>query len=299
MYFYKIYGLNVASYKRLYGIPEVNLNLENISVEILQASLEHLSDELKSENKWIKTSPSKTFFKVSKLGMYCIENGNKILIDTPNANNNALDGFILGLAFCLLLSQKNQIALHGASVLLNDNKSIIIVGRSGAGKSTLTSNFVSKGFKFLCDDISVISKDKDQYYIESGFPYRKIRSDAMENLNYSKDKFESIGESGKKYAIIDTSNFCANKVPITYLCEITVSDNENSDVSIEEIFSFDKMNLITRHIFGSHIFFRNGIDKTYADKLVDVSSKIRCFKLTRARNKFSVDKQIDLITSLL
>lgn len=287
--------MNISSYKKLYNIPEINLGENKICTQILPSSLTDLSKELDKDGYWITASKNKTFFKIKDMGTYLIQDGNKIFVDAPYKDHPNVDALILGLSCGLLMSQRKQIALHGSAIRLNDDKCLVLVGESGSGKSSLTSAFISRGYKFLSDDVSAISKFKNTNYVESSFPCRKICSDAMTKLNYNKNDFKLVDEDRQKYIVVDNSNFHNTKIKLAYLCEIVVSDDENSKVCIEEISSFEKINLITKHLCSAYIFLNIKIDQDYFEKILDIAKNTKCFKITRPKNKFSVYEQIDLI----
>lgn len=56
------------------------------------------------------------------------------------------------------------INLHGTAVLI-DNLGVLICGESGSGKTDLALELVSRGHKFIADDVVVIKKTEDNQLI--------------------------------------------------------------------------------------------------------------------------------------
>jgi hypothetical protein len=67
----------------------------------------------------------------------------------------------------LIFDLDRAVALHGASVLANDNKIVLIAGPTGAGKSTLAAWLAENGMDYLSDEI-VLLGDKGRLW-----PFRR------------------------------------------------------------------------------------------------------------------------------
>ena len=90
--------------------------------------------------------------------------------------------YFLGPVLGCLLRLRRQICLH-ASVVAVGNSAIAIIGTKGAGKSTTTAALACyQKLSILSDDIAVISKVKDQYFVQSGYPCLRLWPATIECL---------------------------------------------------------------------------------------------------------------------
>lgn len=292
MYYYKIYGLNVKSEKKIDELVESN-NTLNIDVEIKvdkipKEKLKYLKDDI-----WLYVSKDISVFRIDNHVTYLIEDGNKITIEEKEGSDLQLvKTFLLGTSFGLLLKQRNIIAIHGGAILIN-NKAVIFTGNSGVGKSTITNAFRLNNFKFLADDVSVIEINENKVIVNPAYPQQKICRDVMEKMGYNISNFELIDEGRGKYVIPAKESFTYSSKELGAICEIEVSDYD--DVYMEEVLGIEKIKLIMKSIYRSEIFFNIGVEKEYLKKMVELAKSIEVYKILRPKNKFSVDDQIKLI----
>ena len=166
MYSYNVYGLNVqseiefpellSSNCKEYKYTDVNISYGRLSKEIAEEIEMGKLCSLNKETMW---------FYINDVAKYYIHSGNIIIVEPfNNADNHDVKAFLLGSAFGMLLIQKNIVAIHGGTIVV-DGQAIIITGEQGAGKSTLTSALREKGYFFMADDVSVIGKRKDTKHI--------------------------------------------------------------------------------------------------------------------------------------
>lgn len=292
MYYYKIYGLNVSSEKKINELVKLD-NISNIDVEIKMDKIPKEKLKYFKKNSWLYVSKDISIFRIDNQGTYLIENGNKITIEEAvGCDFQLIKAYLLGTSFGLLLKQRNIIAIHGSSILIN-NKAVIFTGESGAGKSTITTTFRKNGFKFLSDDVSAIEINEDKIIVNPAYPQQKICRDVMERMDYNLNDFKQIDECREKYIVPAKESFTYSSKELIVICEIEESYFDN--VSIEEVVEGDKIKLIMKNIYRNEIFFRIGIEKEYFKKVIELAKNIKVYKIFRPRNKFSVNDQIRLI----
>lgn len=298
-FYYRVYGLNLES--EVY-IPEFTV-IKNPSKENIDTTIKYksVSKEIK-EN--IKNGKKNSFtyndmwFNVDNVAIYHIYNGDKVEIELyDNSDPYIVKIYILGAVLGLVLLQKNMIAIHGGAVLIND-KGCVFTGDKGAGKSTLTTALRQKGYGFIADDVASINLDEEAK-IHPGFGYQKICEDTMDKLGYNPIDFVpfNAGEN-TKYIVPALDKFIDYEVSFKALFEITVDDID--DVKIEELSGSKKLDNIIKNIFNVSVLGNaGGIPPIIFNKCIDIARNIKCYKIVRPRDKFTVDDQINLIEEVL
>lgn len=294
---YKVYGLNINSEILL---PELlsSSNKEYVDVNVSYGILPiEISQEI-DNGKFFDFGKEKMWFCIKDVAKYYIINGDTIIVEPfNNADSHDVKLFLLGSAFGMLLIQRNIIAIHGGTIVI-DGQAVVITGDRGAGKSTLTSAFRDKGYSFMADDVSVVGKRKDTTHsIHPGYPQQKLCRDAMEKMNYNLEDFKRIDEGRDKYAIPVHKNFIKETIPIGAICEITIGESQN--VEIEEITGTEKLKLLLKNIYRVEITQYTGMNADYMKNCIDIAKRIPFLKIKRPKDKFSVADQIRVIEKTL
>lgn len=89
--------------------------------------------------------------------------------------------YFLGPVIGCILRLKNKICLH-ASVVNIKGKAIAFIGEKTAGKSTLIAAFAALGYPVLSDDIAVLFRKDNEYFIEQGYPRMRLWKNTIDNL---------------------------------------------------------------------------------------------------------------------
>ena len=296
-YNYKVYSLNIQSEIML---PELLLSDNNQYIDV-NISYGILPQEISKEidnGKYSEFEKEKMWFCINNIAKYYISNGNTIIVEPfENANEHNVKAFLLGSAFGMLLLQRNTIAIHGGTIVI-DGQALVITGNQGAGKSTLTSAFRDKGYSFMADDISVLGKRKDlNHIIYPGYPQQKLCRDAMEKMNYHLKDFKRIDEGRDKYAIPVHKNFIKHTVSLGAICEITIGEKEY--VEIEELTGTEKLKSLLKNIYRVEVTRYTGINTEYMKKCIHLAKEIPFFRIKRPKDKFSVEDQIAIIEKAL
>lgn len=290
---YKVYGLSVNSYKELYGIIECD-NLKNSDVEIVNETIQEEKKSMLTDERWLYYSKEFSCFRIKDIATFCIENGDKITIEEhKDANDDVIRAFILGTSFGFLMEQRNIIAIHGATIQIDDNSTIIVTGRSGAGKSSLTAGFRMNGYKFLSDDVSALNIE-ESILVNPSYPCQKICGDMMDKMGILKDDHKFIDENRDKYLVKDIDGFIDMPKELDAIYQIV--PNENIDkCELMEVTGYDKITTILKNIYREEVFAKFGFDKIYFKNVVKLANSIKVYKLYRPENEMTIDKQIDLI----
>ena len=298
-FYYRVYGLNIESE---ICIPEFTV-IKDPSKKNIDATIKYknVSKEIKESirnGKRNNFTYNEMWFNVDNLAIYNIHDGDKVEIELyENSDPYMVNMYILGTVLGLVLLQKNMIAIHGGAIVIN-NKGCVFTGGKGAGKSTLTTALRQRGYGFIADDVASINLDKDAK-IHPGFGYQKICEDAMDKLGYNPIDFVPF-DAGEhiKYIVPALDKFIDYEVDFKALFEITVDDIDV--VKIEELSGGKKLDNIIKNIFSIEVLGNaGGIPPVIFKKCIDIARNIRCYRITRPRDKFTIDDQVNLIEEVL
>lgn len=294
-YFYKVYGLKVKSgieieeFLRLKDEEKSNYNVELYYGEVSQ----EIKNKVK-EGRTIELSRNSIWFHIENVATYLITNGKYVVVEKcENADLNTIKTYLMCSCLGFIMLQKEMVAIHGGTVVFDD-KSIIFTGDRGAGKSTLTTALRLRGYKFIGDDVAS-TKFNNGPMISAGFPYQKLCEDAMNEMGCNKEGSVSFQSDTKiKYLIPAHDSFIENDVSLSAICEISVGMVD--EVTIEELKGKEKLTKLLRNIYrGEFIEALGGMTPKYFKQCIDIAKYIKFYKITRPKEKFTIDEQINII----
>lgn len=291
---YKVYGLNIRSEIEINEFEKLNAILED---EVVTISYSIMDDEIKksiSEGRKIQLEKDKIWFHIDNIATYCITTGNKIEVEVcENTNIQLMKIYIMCSCLGFIMLQRDMVAIHGG-VIEMDSNAVIFTGDRGAGKSTLTTALREKGYKFISDDVAGITFDEAPY-VMPGFPYQKLCESAMDKFGYDKEKNTSfMSDKEVKYIVPAKDEFINEPRKLKAIVKLTVGDVE--EVTIEKLSGAEKLNNIINNIYrGEYIKSLGGMNPKYFKKCLNMAQNINFYVVTRPKDQFTVDKQIELI----
>lgn len=284
---------------RVFKTDKYSKNVK-VDVTIQYADMTNKIEQEINQGVYVGNLNDEFWFAIKNVGIYRICGGNKIFIEQKGGSEQNIRTFLLGSAFGCLLIQRNIVAIHGGTILVN-NKGLIITGDTGAGKSTLASAFRINGYKFLADDVS--ATDINCYgdiIVNPAYPQQKLCKDAAIKFGLKISELIKIDEDREKYVIPSHTNFIDEPRRLCYIAEVKIKENEikNDDrVTIEEVTGVEKLNLIMKNIYRIEIANMIGIEGKYFSKIVNIAKQINYYRIIRPKNSFTVNEQIKLIIS--
>lgn len=298
-YLYNVYGLNVESEIM---IPELTIldpiDKDNIDVKIIFDFMNEDINQKIDRKEIAGYNSDEVWFHIDNVGTYLIQNGDTVTIELcENPDLNILKVYILGSVLGIILLQRNTVAIHGGSIVIN-NKGCIFTGDKGAGKSTLTTALRQRGYDFVSDDVGAIELS-DIPMINPGFGYQKLCEDAMTKLGYDSSKFTPFrSDMNIKYIVPALDNFVKEKVPFKALFEIEQGDTQK--VEVVEVTGNEKLQKIIKNVFRIEVLmYSGGVPADYFKKCLDIAKHIKFYKITRPKNQFTVNEQIDIIENII
>jgi hypothetical protein len=183
MYFYKVYGLVVASELVLpelvvtpaTDIPDVTILVRPVPEVVAGASY---------RDPYFQVAGNVCQVQAEGVARYRVEEGQRILVDAePGVAAGDLRLYLLGSALGAVLHQRNCLPLHVSSVV-TPNGVWAFTGDSGAGKSTLAAALHYKfGWPILSDDVGVVIQNElGQMLFHPGPPRLKLWQDAINHF---------------------------------------------------------------------------------------------------------------------
>ena len=189
-YYYRVYGLNIKSDIEIKEFVEIN-NHDSIQVTICYSEIPDRIINKFREGNVCDINDNDIWFNIENIAVYHVKDGNLINYNPyENVDFYYLKTFIECTCLGFIMLQRNKIAIHGGTSVIND-QAIIITGEKGAGKSSLTTALREKGYKFISDDIAPIEFG-DSIEVNPGFPYQKLCYDTAKKWNIIQMNFSHL-----------------------------------------------------------------------------------------------------------
>lgn len=295
MYYYKIYGQKIESdidFAQLVvdtseAEPSIRIMRRNTPEEILE----------QMKQRYTSAGEKESWFYNSTLRCV-IKDGQDIYYEPfDDINEQYLRTYILGYGLSMLFLQRGNLTIHGSCVR-KDNQAIIISGMSGAGKSTLTSQFLSAGYEFMADDITLVECNEEYAVAYPGFPYQKLCRDVVEKKKLDTKELIYIDEDKDKFLVKWDGEYHTGGVELTTLVVILVGD-ENTKLEVKEAQGFEKLQYVVDNLFlKKRILFREN-NPQLIKLCLDIASRINILVVTRPYGIDSASQQLELIEELL
>jgi hypothetical protein len=101
-----------------------------------------------------------------------------------------------------------------------------------------------------------------------------------------------------KYGVPMNDEFDGLRVPLKYLFILNV-DEEQKEVSCQEILNSDKLNAIIECLYKKQSYQMIGFDQRMMFELIETANKIRIFTITRPKGKMTVKEQKRIVYDIL
>ncbi|WP_252189266.1 aldolase [Rossellomorea vietnamensis] len=292
---YSAFGLNIFS--DLY-FPELKVSSEysnhKRSIQVKKSYLKELWAKVGDYSKMYVVQEGYFLFKAPGVGIFCIQDGNKILYEPSGENDlGQLRLYILGTCMGALLIQRKILPFHGSSFSFN-GKAYAIIGESGAGKSTLTSALINKGHRILTDDvIAISSKEYGVPYVYPSYPQQKLWEESLIEFNMDTSNFTALFKRETKYAIPVENHFINNPLPLGGVFELVKSESEN--VKLTTIDGLERLHIFYLHTYRNFLVQRFGLRKWHLRYTASFAKNIEVYRLTRPTSRFTANELATLI----
>lgn len=293
LYYYKLYGLNIASEIELSEL--ITLPQEaDIDVYIVKKAISKEIKIAQKNNIHFQFAVNDIWYEIEDIGTFHIKEGSLIEIDyTEDKDLQLIKAYLLGTAFSCIMAQREQVTIHGGTIVIN-HKALIFTGDSGAGKSTLTTTLRSQGYGFLTDDVSVTKLNTlNQFIVQPAYPQQKLCRDTMAQMGYTLNNYMKIDEERDKYLLPVEDQFIAEPIPLGGIVEISIGTGDH--VELTKIKGKEKLSILFRNIYRQDIWHYLPMPTHYFKQCMLLVQQVPIYKLKRPNGKYTVSEQIELI----
>jgi hypothetical protein len=218
---------------------------------------------------------------VDGVASYYVSGGNYISICLhPGADINAVELYLNGSAYGVVLHQRKILPLHGSSFKYN-NKGIMICGEAGAGKSSLTAVFCMNGGEFFTDDITPIQLKNMNPYVWPLSDRIKLWADSLIQLGHELNGLNRIdNETDKFYFPLEACRSQLGRLDQIYILKV----EDRVDIRTEELSGFAKFEALRNEIYRFE--YLQGMPENeieYFGILTRICNCVRAFNILRPK----------------
>lgn len=296
MYYYKLYGMRIASDFELTQLVKLSDDEQDFlpQVVIEERSLAQMFQT--GEECYYKIDKQVSYVSNSFCYML-IQDGEKIFYERKEGiTSQLLNAYILGWGIAILFHQREQLAIH-CSCLARDGKALLISGNSGSGKSTVTDALLEKGFGFMADDMSVVKESEDkEWSATAAFPYRKLCRDVVQMSGLSDDEMIYIDEDKDKFLVQNRGAFVDTSMPIQVMIILKVTNIDK--VEIQELAGANKFQACMGTLFLSPLLGEQLYVPEHGKRILQFASRIPIYQIERPMGKNSKKEIVDAILKI-
>lgn len=297
MYHYRMYGLSVASEV---VFPELQLVVgadgDDVCISLGDVDFDLLSHP-QTQNpgeKWHYCLPDRErlFFRCDGID-FAVIGGKTITIDTHGLSYDEakLRIYLLGTAMGGIHMQRGNLPVHGAAVE-GANGVTIITGSSGAGKSAILGALTQMGYRYLADDVSIVTIQGDVPMVLPAYPQRKIAVETARELGYDIGDLEIVNEDGReKYIVRRAREWSPEPMPLKALVEVAALQRKDGGAfspELTEVTGHASLALVLRNLYRGSFYGAIGVEPGRMKKLLVLTSGIRCAQMIRPEEGFPV-----------
>ncbi len=274
---YKIYGLQVASSRPINLLDERQNRGEETDLFVRWSSAKSetpdeslkweriLTNDLKRRkgiSLWTSETANGVYTKLRFMTElshidFLLDGAKKNLWITHDRDEaeSDLDSYFVGPALGSLLRLLGTICLHASAVNVGE-KAVVFLGKKRGGKSTTAAGFHRLGYRVLSDDIAVIKKRDDNYFIESG--YWKIRLRPKPAAALFQTGVEQMPTVYKhrdsRYLSLEKENdFSRDSLPLAAIYLLGEINEGDTTPFVEPIEPSERVVKLTENTFGSYV----------------------------------------------
>lgn len=290
MYYYKIFGLHLASdlvflqlIKGTECIADITIEEEPVTGQLPVHPPEQQYD-FGETLSWLE---NRTCYLL-------VEHGRHITYQRKKGcDEMSLCTYILGWGLSMLALQRGELAIH-CSAVSKDGDAVLICGESGCGKSTMTTLLLNRGYQLMADDMALAEYRGDQgVWAKPAFPYQKLCRDAALRSGFPMDEMIYIDEEKDKFLVPckDIFDDAPRKVKAMIILRLTGSGS----VQTQQLRGMDTFYACANNLFLRHLLKEKKYSPFIGEKCLKMASGIPMYVIGRPVGKDSlseVSKQI-------
>jgi hypothetical protein len=316
MYSYRIYGLRIASSRRIALLREESGG--NIDVTVQWHTRSHKAwdetviwTEIKTEllglmeevTLWESRGPNgistKVDLKVDEARILSfVLDTEKNALDIyypPDVSEEDLESYFVGPILSFVLRLREHVCLHASAVGVN-GKAIVFLGHSTAGKSTTAAGMAQAGAAILADDIVALSVEAEGFYVQPGYTRVRLRPKAADFLTPNPSELPRVYSHRDSfyYAFSDSGRFAATALPIGAIYLLGEISEEYTEPFIKPVVPQERLIKLVANASGIYVVRgeRRGIE---FDSLSRIANTVPMRKLYHAHDIKTLPKQCEII----
>lgn len=255
--------------------------IETLKINYITTPHENIDSPL-FERPHLKVSEDQFFLQVYNQAQFYVEKGEFVNIYLEEgADTDSVQLFFNGSVLGAILLQKRILALHGSSFCYN-GVGVVVCGNSGAGKSSVTAAFCQNSAQFITDDITPISIQEGEVYINPLKTEIKLWDDALEQLKLPSENLKKIRPTLDKFYFPYKPSTEQNSI----LHLIIILNRHNNDkFSSSELTGVSKFLALKNQIYRN--IYLKGMPQTEQNlclQLLSLAQRVRVIQVTRPQN---------------
>ena len=180
----------------------------------------------------------------------------------------------------ILLIQREILPLHGSAISI-DGKAYAIVGDSGAGKSTLASEFMTRGYDLLTDDIiPVIISNEGKPTVVPSYPQQKLWIESLRQFGMDSSQYRPLFDREEKFSVPLKNQFCNTPLPLGGVFELVKSVQDG--IEIAKITKLNKLQTLSAHTYRNQLISRSEKLEWHFKVISELASN--CYISTKSSN---------------
>lgn len=289
MHYYCMYGVGFESEFVIYNIAETDC--------VPQVSIVRISDgydmgEMQKKNINYKILPNGVWF-ANRYGQFFVLDGKRIeVLPAEDADDMILSTFICGWCMAFLFAQRGFSAIHCTALEMKGG-CVIISGGSGSGKSTTATELIDRGYRYLCDDIAMVSP-ANGYMVEPAYPLQKICRDVLEkNGVQSTDTMLYVDSEKDKFARTNLDDFCSESREFKTF--FLLQKGNVSSVQAEELTGLNKLLKMMSGLFLTEMYAGAELPPNEQFRMLQIAGHVRVVSIVRPENGDTLKEVADII----
>lgn len=294
-YRYCVYDLVIGSEIEIPQLDKLLLKNKPIDVMIEIGDLPEMTEQVIIQNGYSKISKHEYICQIEDIVSFYVGYGSRVVMHINKIEEmEVVYLFLLGHILGVVFAQRELVALHSSSIVINDG-AFLICGYSGAGKTTTSTILTHRGYKLLADDISVVRVDENDKKLRTyrGFPQQKFCPDVVEQLKINTEGMQHITYQKEKYHATTLENFSYKATLLKGIFEIRKTEGDT--LSIKKLLGRDKLCAIINHIFLREVKYFIGGTSKYMNEIVKIAKEVPYFIIERPAVGFTGNEIADYI----
>ena len=289
MYFYRAFGLNIASELELEHLKPVELppdNRRDLTIEVDDLAETRAMHSLGAVDQAFISTEAGVVMHWRGVGTLLVSGGNRVRVDFDGAVDMSTRTLALtGPPMGVLLEQRGNLVLHGSAVVMN-SKAVAFLGHKGFGKSTTAAALSQAGYPVITDDILAIDISPEESVVWPGLPVLKLWSSSRQAIYGSEQ--ERGGNTGKR--IRETPVDQDTPVPLGALFVLDMGETMAKRTIGREAFLG-----VMRNSYAGRFVGTAGTSPDHFTRCSEVASTVPVFRLRRPPTLESLPNVVSVV----